>query len=389
MHHPTKDKSVAVCALVKVGSNFEDPNTRGISHFIEHMVFEGTKNRSALELTQQIEGLGGEINAYTTHERTCYTIKSLKRHADRSLEILSDILRNPLFEPKHIEKERTVILSEIAMRRDQPSHYQWELFFRAVFKGYVASHPIIGYEKTVKAVTRDDLISYWKRHYTPDNMIIAVIGDIREPFRLISKHFGDMSRGRKVIPPKQFYRRLSGNQKEVEYRKINQTYSIIGFPAPRISHKDGYALEVARAILGKGMSGRLFDEIRNKRGLGYDVGAHYESSVRFGFFACHVSAEPHNIRRCESIIRKELARVHQVDAKELKEAINYLEGEYTFDYESNEKLADALCNWEYAGVTESFRNWISSIRKVTLADIRRVTKKYLTQHYAKASILAR
>lgn len=385
IHYPTKDHSVAVNVLVKTGSNYENDNNRGISHFIEHMLFEGTRTRTSLDISREVEGLGGEINAYTSSERTCYSIKSLNRHIEKSLEVLSDIILNPSFDRPKIEKERSIIISEIMMRKDQPRSYQWDLFMKVAFKGHPAGLPIIGKVSTVRAMQRKDFLSYYSKFYRPNNIIIAVVGDLKNPFKLIEKYFGSMEGkgSTKTIKPVEI---LSRTTKTTATQKTKQVYSIIGYPTTTFDDKDSDVLEVIRAILGKGMSGRLFDEIRNKRGLGYDVGCHHEAGNSSGFLACYISAEPDNIAECEKIVKRELKKVSDIGLKEFEEAKNYLEGEFIFDIESNEKLADSLCVWEHAGILHKFKASVKNIRRVTIEDIKRVSKKYINGNYAKAVI---
>jgi predicted Zn-dependent peptidase len=387
IHYPRKDVSVAINVLVKVGSNLEKNNEKGISHFIEHMVFEGTKTRDALEISRAVEGLGGDLNAYTTNERTCYSIKSLKKHVDKSMEILSDILINPTFEKKKIEKERTIILSEISMRADQPSYHQWDLFMKAVFPNNISGIPVIGYEHTVKKITQQQIIGFHKKYYSPNNMIIAVVGDI-DPFPIIEKYFGEMKRQSDSRFPKVIPKKLEKKRTISEKKDINQTYVVIGYPTVPLKNKDGIALEIIRAILGKGMSGRLFDEIRNKRGLGYDVGVHHESSLNYGFFACYVSAEPEKIRECEKIVHQEIKKAHIVSDKELAEAKNFLEGEVIFDNEINHRYVDTISTWDQSGILHELKDAVKEMRKMTQKDLARVAKKYFTDKYARVSIIA-
>jgi predicted Zn-dependent peptidase len=169
--------SVTIMVTVRVGSNNEPENLLGISHFLEHMLFEGTKKRpSSTIIANEIERLGGELNAYTTNERTCFYIKVPKKHFDIALDIISDILQNPVFDKSAIEKERQIILKEINMVTDDPRFHQWILFQKTLFKKHPARNPTYGAIETVQKIRRDDLISYYNKHYTGTNMIISVVG---------------------------------------------------------------------------------------------------------------------------------------------------------------------------------------------------------------------
>src|SRR3989338_232969 len=171
--------SVSIVITVKTGSNNESKNIFGISHFIEHMLFEGTVNRaSSTIIGNEIERLGGDLNAYTTNERTCFYVKVPKKHFDIALEIASDIMQHPLFDNKMIEKERSVILKEINMVTDEPRFHQWVLFSKTLFKKHSAKNPTYGTVKAVKRISRQDLVSYYKKYYVPNNMVISVVGSV-------------------------------------------------------------------------------------------------------------------------------------------------------------------------------------------------------------------
>ena len=185
-------QSVSIEAAVKVGSNDETKRIFGISHFIEHMLFEGTKKRpNSIIISNEIEKLGGELNAYTTNERTCFYIKVPKKHFGIALDILSDILQNPLLENKSIEKERKVILKEINMVNDQPRFYQWILFNKTLFQKHPAKNPVYGTIEAVKRITGKELAGYYKKHYLPNNTVISVVGDVSNAENQIAKKFAD------------------------------------------------------------------------------------------------------------------------------------------------------------------------------------------------------
>ena len=172
--------SVSVEVLVKVGSNNEKESELGISHFIEHMVFEATKKRgSSREIANQIEGIGGELNAYTSNERTCYYAKVPKKYFNRALDVISDILQNPLFREEDIEKQRKIILKEVGLVTDEPRFHQWVLFGKALFKKHPARNPAYGTVKTVKLMKKNQILNYYKKYYQPNNMVISVVGDVK------------------------------------------------------------------------------------------------------------------------------------------------------------------------------------------------------------------
>src|SRR3989338_6634527 len=199
----TSSKSVAVEIMFKVGSNFESLKVAGISHFLEHMLFEGTKKRkTSREIANEIEKYGGDFNAYTTGDRTAFFIKIINKKFDNALDILSDIVKNPVFGEKIMEKEKQVILKEINMVNDDPRLYQWILFQEALFEKHPARYPTYGTIQTVKAITREQLVDYYKTHYNANNMIISIVGNVSNAKEKVEKYFHDLEPKRVILSPK-------------------------------------------------------------------------------------------------------------------------------------------------------------------------------------------
>ncbi|MBW2983737.1 insulinase family protein [Candidatus Woesearchaeota archaeon] len=380
--------SVALMATVKVGSNYEPKPQSGISHFIEHMLFEGTKLRpSARLIANEIESIGGEINAYTSTERTSFYVKVLGRHFDRGLDIITDIIQNPLFDPKTTEKERKIILKEINMVTDEPRYHQWILFQKTLFKKHPARNPTYGTVKAVKSMKRKDLIKHYKQFYKPNNIVLTIVGDIdKKALRKIDeklKNFkpAKLKKLKKIKEPEQ-----KNPVKSTEKRKVLSSYMVLGYKTPVRITDDSYALDVVRAILGRGQSGKIFDEIRNKRGLAYDVGVHYESAVDYSYFAVHVNTHKDNIKKCVKIILSEIKKLKNLTEEELKEAKDYLEGEFYLQNEDNYQYADQLGFWELVKDSRLMDEYLKKIKKVTKRDVSRVVDKYLGNNYALAII---
>lgn len=380
--------SIAFMATVRVGSNYESKTQTGISHFVEHMLFEGTKQRpSARLIANEIESIGGEINAYTSTERTCFYVKVLGKHFDRGLDVITDIIQNPLFDPKMIEKERNIILKEINMVTDEPRYHQWILFQKTLFKKHPTRNPTYGTFRTVKSMTRKDLLNHYKHYYKPNNIVLTVVGNIdKKAIQKIKdklKNFnpGKVKELKRIKEPKQ-----KKPVKSTEKRKILSSYLVLGYKTPARTANESYVFDAIRAILGRGQSGKIFDEIRNKRGLAYDVGVHYESALDYGYFAVHVNTNKKNIQECIKIILKEFQSLKNITDKELKEAKDYLEGEFYLQNEDNYQYADQLGFWELVGDSKLMDEYIKKIKKVTKKDIIRVVNKYLGKNYALAVI---
>ena len=378
--------SITIQATIKVGSNHENNSTRGISHFIEHLLFEGTKTRSPQEIASSIEGVGGDFGAFTSNTRTAYYIKVLKRFFPIAADVLSDMVTNPSFDKKIIEKERNIILSEIKMREDEPRSYLWQLLEKTLYKKHPAKHPIIGYEKNVKSISREDIISFFKKTYAPNNIIISLTGSFtNKDISTTKKLFSNLKT--KPIPTQKETKEPSLDKNRVSRisKDIQQTYIVFGYHALPKLDKDAPIFDVIQAILGRPLSGRLFRDIRQDKGLCYDVGAHYEDEIGYGFFAVYVSTEKKKESQAESLILKHIKNVDKISQKELKEVKQYLEGDYLLDLEDTQKLADELTYWEYAGDKDKILSYIDEIKKVTKDDITRIKNKFLNC-YAKAAI---
>jgi predicted Zn-dependent peptidase len=379
-----KSDIVTVQVTVNVGSNNESEKINGISHFIEHMVFEGTKNRSSEQIANEIESLGGEISAYTSHENTCFFVKITKQHVDKALEILSDIIINPKFDSKLIEKERKIILSEIKLVSDQPRHYQWILFLKALFSKFNAKNPISGTKKTVESLTKKEILDYYNKFYTSKNIIVTIVGDVKNVRGKIKKHFSSMNSS--FVKTKFVLEKENKKSEKIETKQINQSYAVLGYKTAKRKDYDSYVLDVIRAVLGRGLSGKLFREIRIKYSLAYDVGIHHDPNIHYGIFAAYFSTNKKNISKCIKITLGEFKKLKKLSSLELNEAKQFIEGEYILDKEDSQSLADSISKWELSSDAKDCINYISKIRKVSQKDINRVVDKYLNGKYSLAII---
>jgi predicted Zn-dependent peptidase len=384
IHFPMTGKSISIQATVKTGSNNEEKRQAGISHFMEHILFEGTKNRNAHQIAEEIEGIGGEIGAFTTNTRTCFYVNSLTKHANASLNVLLDILQNPLFSKKAIGKEKEIILNEIKMREDEPRFYQWQLFQKRLFKNHPAKNPIIGTRESVAKISKNDLLKYFKTWYVPNNIIITVVGGSNKIINDVQKKWKVKSKDinlKKYQEPKQ-----KKNEEEKLIRHLQQSYVVMGYKSVPRSHPDSYVLDIIRSILGKPLSGQLYRSIRQKRGLVYNVGAHHEDELDYGYFAIYFSTHKKNIKKIVKLVCSLISKIDKVRKKELQEAKNYLEGEFVLDNEDKQTMADSLGYWEYFDNAKKAFSYVNKIKKVTLADIKKVKKKYF-RYYTLVSLI--
>ncbi len=372
-------ESVAIGVTVRVGSKDEPDKIMGISHFIEHMLFNGTTNRKAIEIASEIEAIGGELNAMTGTDRTFYYTRVPKKHFEKGLEILSDIIQNPLFDKKEIEKERKIILDEVNLTHDQPRFYQWVLFYKSLFRGRLGRETI-GTEKSVKSIQRKDLTRFHSINYVPRNMVVTVVGNTTNIIGKVEKNFtGFKTAGKKrkksVFVPRNKHRI------KIEKRPVTQSYLVLGYQSPGRSHKDSFCLDIIRSLLGRGQSGRLFQEIRAKQALAYEVGVHHEASANYGFFSVYVNTDKKNIPAIKKIVITEFNKLKNLTNKDILDAKRQIEGEYLLSGEDNAKLSEQLGFFEVVKGAAESKNYIKKIRKVTLSDVKRVVGKYLDDRY--------
>ncbi|MDP4012102.1 MAG: pitrilysin family protein [Candidatus Nanoarchaeia archaeon] len=373
--------SVTVNIWVKTGSDNEDIKFLGLSHFLEHILFEGTKTRSAQQIANAIEKVGGYMNAATSNDFTCYYVTVPSKYFEVALDILSDMLICSSFNQKVIDKERKVILDEISLGHDDPNKYQWILFQENLFKKINAKNPTAGTVRSVSGLTRENIINYFNEYYVPNNIAISISGKANNVFNNVSKFFGKLKR--KQLPKIKKIKEPADKKitKVKEKRRLTSSYLIIGYKAPPLNHKDSFAMDVIRAILGKGQSSRLFHEIRTERGLGYVVGAEYDARKDYGLFAAFVSAAKKNIQICREIILNEF-KLHGLTQKEVKEAKDYIIGSALIKNEDNGTRAENNAALEMSNL--DLKTYLKGIKNVTILDVKRILKKYLNGNYTEA-----
>lgn len=371
-----KGPSVVVQVMVKVGSNDEAPSERGLSHFIEHMVFEGTKKRPTnKEISNEIEKVGGTFNAYTSNERTSFFVKVLRKHFSLAIDVLSDIIQNPLFSEKDIQKEKKVVIKEIDMVNDEPRYYQWVLLQKNLFKEHPAKYPTYGEKKVIQNLKRQGVVDYYQKYYLPNNMVISIVGEVKRWKSEIEKRF-ILPKGKNLPLLKFKEPETKKDQTVKERKKITNTYCVMGFKTVPKRHPDAFALEIVNAILGRGQSGKMFNEIRSKRGLAYDVGTQNASEIGFGYFAVYASINKKNLAQVKELMIKELQKLKEVTEKELKEAKDFIEGNYCLEMEDPQRVADELLSWEQAKDAKLMKEYIKKIKKITTPDIKRAAERY-------------
>lgn len=299
-------KTVTVGLWNKAGSRFEAANNNGVAHFLEHMVFKGTANRDALAIAKEIENVGGYLNAYTSNEVTAYYARVMQENVGLGLDIVSDILLNPIFPEEEMEKERGVILQEIGMYADDPHSLVGMNAQRVAFGDHPLGWSILGPAELIATMPRQILTDFLQAHYAPNNMVLAASGAVHHE-QLVEeadKIFGHLTRKTPFIPEKAVY---SGGDHR-QQKDLEQTNLVLGFEGVDYYHDDFYTLSVLAVILGDGMSSRLFQEIREKRGLVYSISSFVDSYADSGLFGVHCGTGPQQVSElipvlCDNLIK--------------------------------------------------------------------------------------
>lgn len=324
---PMKDRqSCGVAVWIRAGARYETPKEAGISHFLEHMLFKGTHTRSAQQIKQAVEGVGGVMNAFTSEEMTCYFAKLLRPHMPVAMEVLADMVLHSTFPAEEVEKERSVILEEIKMYKDLPAHEAHEKMSELLWRNHSLGRPIAGTRESVMGLKRDSLVNYLERFYGPENIVVSVAGDVRhaEVVRLAQKWFTFKSHVRKSRFSKAGFSR-GGERVWIKNKKIEQTHWVMGFEGFARVHPDRYKVSLLHVLLGANMSSRLFEEVREKRGLAYEIKSGLVSYLDTGAFIVSAGVEAKKAPDSIQVVMNELRQIAHVPpaAEELKRAKDF------------------------------------------------------------------
>ncbi len=329
-------ETASLGVFVRIGSRFEEKRVKGIAHFLEHMVFKGTKSYSHRKIKQEIEGRGGLLNAFTSQEMTAYHANFLKKNLPRTLDILLDMAYQPLFRPSDINKERNVILEEIKMYNDLPSSRAGMLLDSLLWKGHPLGEDVIGYTSTVKKIQRSDLEGFRKKYYVPVNMAVSLSGSFRkdDAVKLLSERIKSDSRKLelKTFSPSNF----KGVRISTERKNLEQSHLCMGFRSVSYLSKERFTARLMNIILGANMSSRLFEELREKRSLCYDISTEARSYKDSGAFLIHTGLDKSRVLVAISAILRELEKIRnkEIGAKELGRARDYLLGQIAMSLET-------------------------------------------------------
>ncbi|MBU4482182.1 insulinase family protein, partial [Candidatus Parcubacteria bacterium] len=380
---PQKEtKAVTVLVLIGVGSRYETKNIAGISHFIEHMMFKGTEKRpNTLILSQELDKVGAEFNAYTSKDHTGYWIKVNAEYLDLALDMLSDMIFNSKLESEEIEREKGTIIEEINMYEDAPMKYSDILLEEIIFKNNVLAKCEGGTKKSVCATTRKKMLDYKNKHYFLKNMVISVAGNFKENKikKLIIKYFGE-NNNKNILKTNftKFQSKQTKSQIKIKYKKTEQVHLAFGFLGPSYIDKDFITTNILSVILGGSMSSRLFINIRERHGLCYYISSGLSTYQDTGNLMIRAGLDKNRIKKAIELILNELRKIKNkgITKEELNKAKEYIKGKMILNLEDSSSVAEWYGGQQLLiGKTKTPEQKIQEIMKVTKKDVDRVAKK--------------
>ena len=393
-------KALTIMAMFPVGSRYEDKKISGASHFVEHMLFKGTKKRPThLEISRELDALGAEYNAFTSKDYTGYYVKTGEVNTEKAFDWLADIIFNSKLDAEEIGKEKGVIVEELRMYDDNPMMAVDNLFERAMFGDHPLGWDVGGTADTVRGVSRDDLWNYYRNYYLPGNMVLVVAGNINdkklskslkqfEIHKTKTKNSGLKFNFEKFIWKKQAF--PLENRLLVSERKLDQAQVIIGFPGLSYNDPDRFAASVLLNILGGGMSSRLFVEVREKRGLAYMVNACAGAFRDVGVATIQAGLDPSRLADAFKVIKTELIKITKepVSAKELEDSKNNIAGRTELAMEDSSAQAQWFAKqfW-FADKIMTYEQVTKKIKEVSAADVKRLAKKLFDFDQARAAVI--
>jgi len=367
-------RSVAVGFWVGSGAVDEDPHQLGASHFLEHLLFKGTDTRSAADIAHAVESVGGDMNAFTTQEYTAFYVRVPDEHLELALDILADVVWHPAFRPDEVESERRVILEEIGMRDDTPDDVVHELANAALFPGHPLGRSVLGTRASIGAMSRDAIAEYHAAHYHPGNVVVAAAGNLTHAD--VVRRVGARAPRTEGARPTRHHAPLASPLAVTgERRDTEQAHLVVSLRAIARDDPDRWALSVLNQLLGGGMSSRLFQEIRERRGLAYSVYSYRAAYQRTGSYSVYAGTAPERVAETRRVIRGELDRLiaDGVPEPELLAAKGHLKGSTALALETSSsrmhRLGRSLLTQDEVPSVDAM---VAEVEAVTVDDLRRV-----------------
>ncbi len=374
-------RSVSIGAWMHVGSIMEEGRESGLSHFLEHMVFKGTERRSARQIAEEMDAVGGQLNAFTSRDCTCFYARVIDEDLPLAVDILADLVVNAAFDPAELEKERGVILEEIVMDEDSPEDLVHEIMARTQYGDQRPGQPILGPAEQIAAYTREDLIAFRKKHYGPRETVIALSGsyDPEKVAALVEKHFGSWTNEAESAEKRSWG--VQVGRVELREKETEQMHICLGFPGVHYGCENVYPLAVMNNVLGGAMSSRLFQRIREELGLAYSVYSYPSSSEGCGTFGIYVGVSPRNGEKALMEIRSEIDRFLRegMTEKEFRDSKQQLRSGYLMGLESPGARMQGLGRSTLLrGRAISHEENLAAIESVTIEKVMDVARKVLS-----------
>jgi predicted Zn-dependent peptidase len=370
-------RSVSMGAWIGSGSRDEEASINGISHFVEHMVFKGTTTRSARQIAREVDTIGGNLDAFTSKETVCFNIKSLDEHTAPALDVLSDLVLNPTFEPEELAREKGVILEEIKMDEDNPDYLVNEIFTQNFWKGDSLGQPILGTKKTVSSFDQKTVFEFYREQFTPRNIVFSAAGNLEhESFVAeVEKKFGSLAPSASTPFPRREAPKATPHITLKRKKSLEQVQLCLGVPAPAVNHQDRYGVYLLNAMLGGGMSSRLFQTIREERGLAYSIFSELSPFRDIGSLCIYAGVAVDKTRETLALTMAELSRLKQetVGDAELKRAKDQLKSNIVLGLESSSsRMANLARQQMYFGRFFGVDEMTREIEAVTAEDVKRL-----------------
>lgn len=370
--------TASTAVFVNTGSRYEPIELNGISHFLEHMAFKGTGKRSAYNIANDIERVGADINAFTSKENTAYYVISLAEHTELALDIISDVLTNSTFPQDELDRERGVILQEMAMVFDEPSHLVYDFYDTAAYPNQDYGRTILGDPELIKRATRDDFKNYMNKHYVTGNMIVVCAGKVNHDnfVKMVEKYFSTLPKGDVLIPQQANY--VGGYH---HYNKdFEQANIIFGFPTCNIYDDEHVMVDVLSAVFGGGMSSPLFTEVREKRGLVYSVRSMAGRGVDYGDFAIAAGTTPDNINEFFEVSTNELLKLtHTINEDDVYRAKNQIKAHTLMSLERPFSVAQRVVQELFLfGQPKSVDEYIEKVDSISIDNLKYMASKILS-----------
>ena len=365
---------VSVAIGVRAGGVHETPKEKGISHFIEHMLYKGTPKRNAKQIAEEIEKNGGELNGFTSEEITAYWCKIPSKKLEIALDVLSDMVKNPLFDGKELEKERLVIFEEIKLYHDNPRMHVFDEVQKLLYNGTMKIN-LAGTFETMSSIDRKKITEKFQEIYKPKNMILCVVGnaDFKELIEFAEKNF-KKEEDKTKIKPQKFG--LENSSKEEVREGIDQANLVFAYHIPFANDEKSYAAIVLSALTAEGMSSRLFSEIREKRNLAYAVKGASNINRNFSYNSVYVGTMKENVEKVKKLILEEFEKVAQfLEQEELDKIKEQLIGNYQISLEDSQIQLVNLLLEEIHGNAKRFYKFEEKIKQVKLEDVKELAKK--------------